>query len=90
MAIFISYPWIAIVVAVIFAALWAWKRRRVSAFCAFAWLVYAGYEYLMLTRTLCSGECNIRVDLLLIYPFLFVTSIVATVQTVRMYRRRAA
>jgi hypothetical protein len=27
-------------------------------------------------RVLCTGECNIRVDLLLIYPVLAVTSVV--------------
>jgi hypothetical protein len=30
-------------------------------------------------RILCSGECNIRVDLLLIYPALVVLSILAAV-----------
>lgn len=57
-------------------------------FSAFSWGVYAAYESLMLTRVLCSGECNIRVDLLLIYPFLLVVSIAAIVQTVRMYGKR--
>ena len=32
------------------------------------WALYAVYEYLMYTRVLCTGECNIRVDLMLIYP----------------------
>ena len=34
------------------------------------WLSYSVYEFLMYKRVLCSGECNIRVDLLLIYPIL--------------------
>ena len=34
------------------------------------WIGYCIYEYLMQTRVLCSGECNIRVDLLLIYRVL--------------------
>ena len=31
----------------------------------------------MKLRILCSGECNIRVDLLLIYPFLLLVSLAA-------------
>jgi hypothetical protein len=47
------------------------------------WLLYAAYETGMQQRWLCSGECNIRVDLLLIYPLLLVASAVATVGLVR-------
>jgi hypothetical protein len=38
------------------------------------WALYAGYETGMQQRWLCSGECNIRVDLLLIYPALLAAS----------------
>lgn len=41
---------------------------------ALAWLVYVPYEWAMKLRILCSGECNIRVDLLLLYPVLFTLS----------------
>jgi hypothetical protein len=44
--------------------------RRAGALLASIWLVYAGYEYLMVKRVLFNGECNIRVDLLLIAPVL--------------------
>lgn len=40
-----------------------------------AWLVYAVYEVLMYTRVLCTGACNIRVDLLLLYPLLMVGTV---------------
>jgi hypothetical protein len=30
-------------------------------------------------RWLCTGDCNIRLDLLLLYPVLLVTSIVAVI-----------
>jgi hypothetical protein len=48
-----------------------------------AWAFYAVYEYLMYTRVLCTGECNIRVDLLLFYPVLAVWSIAVVTKTVR-------
>jgi uncharacterized membrane protein YGL010W len=38
-----------------------------------AWVGYFIYESVYVSRT-CTGECNIRVDLLIIYPYLaFVT-----------------
>jgi len=41
------------------------------------WLLYIPYEYLMYRRVLCSGECNIRVDLLVIYPALLSVTLAA-------------
>jgi len=43
------------------------------------WICYSIYESLIYTRVLCSGDCNIRVDLLLIYPLLIVLSLVSTI-----------
>lgn len=83
MGILIAYPWIALVIAACLAGLWWWRRRKVSAVSALLWAAYAGYEYLMLTRVLCTGECNIRVDLLLAYPLLLIFTIVAIVQSLR-------
>ena len=93
LGIFIAYPWLALVVAGLMAVLW-WRNRGKAALTAtILWAGYAGYEYLMLTRRLCTGECNIRVDLLLIYPLLLVLSVVAIVRGIhwaRSAKRRAA
>ncbi len=83
MGIFIAYPWLAIVFAGSFAALWGWRRKPAAAFSCIAWAAYGVYEYLMLTRVLCTGECNIRVDLLLIYPLLLAVSFVAIFQSLK-------
>ncbi|MDP3702244.1 MAG: hypothetical protein Q8R72_15210 [Hylemonella sp.] len=60
--------------ALLFAAalVLGWRASGRPGFLVLAllWIAYAVYEYLMYTRVLCSGECNIRVDLLLIYPAL--------------------
>ena len=50
------------------------KDRRVSRWfyvpsLAVAWAGYLAYESLYIPRN-CTGECNIRVDLLVIYPYL--------------------
>jgi hypothetical protein len=39
-----------------------------------AWIGYIAYEGVYIPRN-CTGECNIRVDLLLIYPYLAFVSI---------------
>jgi len=50
------------------------KDRRVSQWfyvpsLAIAWVGYVAYESIYIPRN-CTGECSIRVDLLLIYPYL--------------------
>jgi hypothetical protein len=54
-----------------------------------AWGIYAVYEGLMYARILCTGECNIRVDLLLIWPLLLALSISALWGTWRARRKPA-
>jgi hypothetical protein len=71
-AAMIEWPWIAAVIGVGFTALFMRRRNRATAWAAALWVAYAAYEYGMKARVLCSGECNIRVDLLLIWPVLFV------------------
>jgi hypothetical protein len=77
MAIFIEYPILAAAIgAVLF---WVGRRtgRRVAVGAGLVWLLYGMYEFGMKQRWLCSGECNIRVDLLVVYPVLAI-SLVAT------------
>jgi hypothetical protein len=76
MAAFIERPLLALVPGVIFALAYARCRRPVVLAAAVAWLAYALYEQAMKLRILCSGECNIRVDLLLLYPLLAILSAV--------------
>jgi hypothetical protein len=79
MSFLIAYPIWAGLVAVVFLVLFRVSRRKASAVAAASWLLYGAYEMGMRLRWLCSGECNIRVDLLLIYPILLVISAFALV-----------
>ena len=79
MGIIIGFPWLAFVPATLFLVLYVLSRKGIVLVPALLWLAYAPYEYGMKLRILCSGECNIRVDLLLIYPVLLVSSLVALV-----------
>ena len=86
MGILIEYPWLAAVPGVILLGLGGRKGRRAAVGAGLFWLVYALYETGMRLRWLCSGECNIRVDLLLLYPLLLVATIAGVVSLVRASR----
>jgi hypothetical protein len=78
-AVLIEWPWLALLPAAAFFLAARRRRSRIALVTAMCWAVYALYEYGMKLRLLCSGECNIRVDLLVIYPALFVLSVAAVV-----------
>ena len=82
-AVFVSYPLAAFLPAAVFAGLYLLKRRIAVLVAALCWAGYAVLETLNWARITCSGECNIRVDLLVIYPVLWIVSIVALVQLLR-------
>ncbi|MDQ8153800.1 MAG: hypothetical protein P3B98_03975 [Gemmatimonadota bacterium] len=81
---------VAIAVALLLGIGWRITRRPGALLVALTWGAYAVYEYLMYRRVLCSGECNIRVDLLLLFPLLAggaLWTAVAVVQHIRARRR---
>ena len=92
LSIFTVHPWLALLLAACFAGLWWWRRSKVAFAVAIGWVVYTGYEYLMLARILCTGECTMRVDLLLIYPLLLLLSLLAFVNSLLAHieKQRAA
>ena len=79
MAVFIEHPLLAAVPVGIFLAFFAVSRKFLVLTAAAAWLIYLPYEYAMKLRILCSGECNIRIDLLVIYPILFAISVAGSI-----------
>lgn len=79
MAVLIAWPLLAAIPGGGFLVLFGLSRKRLTLVAAAAWLLYLPYEYGMKLRILCTGECNIRVDLLLVYPVLLVLSTVALV-----------
>jgi hypothetical protein len=91
MSIFIERPLLAAVVGILFLAAFWVSRRPAVLVAAVAWLGYTAYEMAMHLRWLCTGECNIRIDLLLIYPILLVLSAAAVIAAVRwQWRHRQA
>jgi hypothetical protein len=84
--IFIYWPAAALLPAALFGFGWARRRRASLLVAALAWFAYAAYEQAMKWRILCSGECNIRIDLLLFYPILLGLSAAAVVAWCRRPR----
>ncbi len=83
MAIFIEYPLLAAAIGLFLLGLGRATRRRIAVAIGVLWLTYAVYETGMHQRWLCSGECNIRIDLLAIYPALLIGSFVAGISLLR-------
>lgn len=86
MAVFIEYPWLAALVGLLLLGLGRRRGRRVAVAAGIVWMLYAVYETGMKQRWLCTGECNIRVDLLLVYPILLVLTVVAVASPLRTGR----
>lgn len=89
-SVFIPQPWLALIPAVLFAIFFRLRRRRIVGVAAGAWLAYALWEYALYRRWLCSGECNIRIDLLLVYPVLLIVSLTAIVVGIKALLDRQA
>jgi hypothetical protein len=83
MTIFIEYPFVAAAIGVALLGLGRRVHRRVAVGAGLAWLLYGLYEIGMKQRWLCTGECNIRIDLLIIYPVLLVGLVAALVSLLR-------
>ena len=89
-AVFIRWPLGALLPAAVFGAAYAWNRRLMTLVPAIVWALYALWEWLIHARITCRGECNIRVDLLFVYPFLWIVSIAGIVALFMGRRRRGA
>ena len=78
-----TLPALALLPAAAFALLYLRSRSTRLLIAAIAWVIYFFYEYGMWLRVLCSGECNIRVDFLLVHPFLFWVSVAGIAKLLR-------
>jgi len=87
LAILVEYPYLAAVIGAALLAIGRWRHVRIATGVGILWLLYSAYELGMKQRWLCSGECNIRIDLLLIYPVLLLGSAAAIVSLFRPPRR---
>jgi hypothetical protein len=87
-AVMIEYPWLAFLPGLLLLALHGKTHRPSALWAAVAWLLYGVYEYGMKWRVLCSGECNIRLDLMAVYPLLVAGSLFAVARALSALRRK--
>ena len=84
----LGIPAFAVVLGLLFVACFRQTQARLALVTGSLWILYGIYEYLMQIRVLCSGECNIRIDLLLIYPILLVYSIGSAIRVGKILWQR--
>ncbi|HEU5041965.1 MAG TPA: hypothetical protein VFT84_14135 [Gemmatimonadales bacterium] len=83
MGIFIEYPLAAAGIGIALLVFGRRRGHRTVFGAGLAWLAYAVYEVGMQRRWLCSGECNIRLDLFIIYPILLLGLLAAALSLLR-------
>lgn len=77
--ILIIFPFGAAIIGALYLRMYFKAKARLSLVTGLLWLMYSLYEHLIYFNIACPEGCNIRVDLLLIYPILFVMSVISTV-----------
>jgi hypothetical protein len=90
MAIFIEYPLLAAAIGLLLVGLGRWTHRGLVMTAGVMWLMYSLWEFAIKQRWVCRGDCDIRADLLFIYPILFVGSVAAVVSLLIKPRRPQA
>lgn len=85
--IFIPHPYLALLPAIVFGFLYFKSKSKTVLATTVLWVIYAIYEELHLLRIVCSGECNIRIDLFLFYPVLIVVSIIALIIGIKHFTK---
>jgi hypothetical protein len=69
-------------------ALFRWRRSNmIFVLALLLWFALPFYNQWILSR--CSGDCNIRVDLLLVAPLMLIASGFALFEAVRRWRGRS-
>lgn len=69
------FVFVAAAAGLYFAVTAWWQPRPGVIIAAIAWLLYAVYEYYVASGVLCDAKCNIRVDLILIWPLVLTASL---------------
>lgn len=89
LSLFVDQPWWALAVAAPLLALFAWQKLQPLLVAGLAWLVYFAYELMLFHGLICPEGCNIRIELLLIYPMLLSLSLRALWALGKHLRRKS-
>ena len=83
MGFLIEYPGVAAAIGIVLLGPGLRARRPLVVGAGILWLLYGLYEFGVQQRWLCTGECNIRIDLFIIYPLLLVALVAAVIGLLR-------
>jgi hypothetical protein len=75
----IRWPWLAAIPAAVFGGAYLRYRMLFMLVAALSWAAYACYEASIRLHWLCSGDCSIRIDLLLLYPLLLLVTLIGVI-----------
>ncbi len=90
MAVLIDNPALALLPAGLLFVLGATSRSQLALAAGALWGLYCLYEFAMKYRLLCSGECNIRIDLFVVYPALALALLAGLASCLHSIWRRSA
>ena len=79
MAVFIEHPLLAAVIGILLVTLGRILHRGLATVAGVMWIMYSLWEFAIKQRWLCRGDCDIRADLIFIYPLLILGSVAAVV-----------
>ena len=79
MAVFIEHPLLAAVIGILLVTLGRVLHRGLTTTAGVMWLMYSLWEFAIKQRWLCRGDCDIRADLIFIYPLLILGSVASVV-----------
>ena len=82
MAVFIEHPLLAAVIGILLVTLGRVLHRGLATAAGVMWIMYSLWEFAIKQRWLCRGDCDIRADLIFIYPLLILGSVAALVSLV--------
>lgn len=80
---------IALAFVLLFATAWLYSRGLILRAAGLLWAAFIPYEIWF--RAHCTGECNIRADLVFLLPLLLIVSLAALISVARnVVRKRRA
>ncbi len=87
LSLFVNQPWWALAVSVPLMALYAWQKQSRLLIAGLGWLAYFLYELLIFHGAICPEGCNIRVELIVLYPMLLALTLTALFRLVKQLLR---
>ena len=79
MGVFVEHPLLAAVIGILFVTLSRVLHRSLATAAGIMWIIYSLWEFAIKQRWVCRGDCDIRADLIFIYPLLILGSVAAVV-----------